>query len=1676
MAEQEGNDQQQQPPSNINENGAQAVGGLNLNSVLRQVKPGQLTYALNAQIENFDGSGITYQNESGSLLWYPFPSGYKVIGRHFIPEQDRIVFWLANPVTGGSEIGVGGSLVPTYKTLVNQPCLNFDVNFPIQKAVHKVTNCGTEVYWPDNNGRRFIDIDNLPYAQSIQGSTQTPCDTVTLPTIDCNKLQVQPNFSTPQLSYKEVTGGGEIIEGEYQFAIQYTNYQGDPYTAYYSFTNGVPILDPLKVGPDFNYPTGKSIHIQIDNIDTTGIYDYFNLAVIKTINGIASVDLVGTYQITKASQTVIYTGQSKDNIKLSINDIFQKYVFFEKAGDITTVQDVLVWDDLETNERISYQEIANKVQLQWVTYIIPPTKGGYKDELNAANLEGYMRDEQYPFDMVVGLKNGYQSDRFPIPGRVATDFDLEVINNGDSVANVGDVCETPQGQPRWKVYNTAKAIDFDPQFLANKDNACYEGPYQYGKFGYWESVETYPCNAAVWGELAGQPIRHHKFPDSSVTHHHDDQGNIYPLGVRLDALQLQTLINTSSLTQKQKDQIAYIKIVRGNRAANKSVIAKGLLYNVGAYTKDNSSYFYPNYPFNDLREDPFIKGSTDLTIGQIVASNYENNDSVGGTPTLLYTALIPANTVKTDGDVLQATYLGIFNGNTGNAFVPAVKSIFISINGKVVFNSGSFTAGTGTTWNIVSTITRASVNSLIIATKLKLFGTVSKTINQSFTYNGVDLNSPLTINLTGISILSTEDGDISTESEVIKYEPGAGNLVKKSPFLNGFSTAESLKRFTFHSPDTSFFQPTLGTQLKLESIECGTARSHFVQVKGHSKYKFHSLASYLTALGIGIGIGFASATIGVSTEVFSGSAAFTAYSTFNDIFDKLIPRRNFAYQFNSVGNYNTSVLIPNNNNNKVRALDIAAYLSPGLQSVGDQLTINNYQRESSVFLRTTSSVPFPDTYGGVPHDTSRYTLSHTGCDPGFSDNPISAYYGSIKSEVVDQYGQIQSYATVDTGFQLPINLNNTFIDGKNQFHDIFGGDTFINKFAFKRKLPFFVDNRVGFPDDSDVFYDLLGNIGSPSFWFSTDVTEGSGGAFGIGSLFGVKVNSFDCKDGNFFYDSGKFYLFAYGIPYFYVESAVNVDYRQASNGKEGDFFPHVSSDVPDDWLQEQHVTILQDNVYNYNKSFSKQNDENVFTTLPTNFVPNQACTQKYPNKAIWSDVQEDTVYYKKNNWLIYKPASYFDFPLNYGKLMSLEGIENREVIARFENRMVSYNTLLTLNTSAPNAAYIGNDSLFRSAPPVDLSDTDGGYAGTQHKMFIKTENGHISIDAKRGQIMIIPATSPYYQRRQLKDLAGLEQGAKEFFCENLEFRILKTFPNYPIDNAFNGVGLHGVYDTKYNRLIITKFDYEVTNPRLKYNATLHKFFDGTTEISLGDPSYFCSRSFTLSFSFLTGTWVSFHSYLPNYFVTGPSYFFAGSNTKESFWIHNRTYTLFNNFFGEQAPYIIEYPFAYKYQDELLQNVKDYSKVLKYLDDNDYQNFVEVDDIYFNKCVLYNSQQTSGVRNLVIRPKNNIAIGLKYPKFNSDSIDILVTKSNNFYNYNDIWDVVKSKATPFFLRDCNSLSVDKRLVTTNLDYGVKSFKKAPLMAKDLRIRHILDNTSQYKIISQFILAPSQISYK
>jgi hypothetical protein len=204
--------------------------------------------------------------------------------------------------------------------------------------------------------------------------------------------------------------------------------------------------------------------------------------------------------------------------------------------------------------------------------------------------------------------------------------------------------------------------------------------------------------------------------------------------------------------------------------------------------------------------------------------------------------------------------------------------------------------------------------------------------------------------------------------------------------------------------------------------------------------------------------------------------------------------------------------------------------------------------------------------------------------------------------------------------------------------------------------------------------------------------------------------------------------------------------------------------------------------------------------------------------------------------------------------------------------------MLTVQTSNPQAAYLGNSSLFRSAPPIDFAETDLGYVGSQNKMLLKIPQGQITIDAKRGQVFLISGPA--------KDISSFGSGLNRFFTDHLAFEILRYFPTVDVDNHFNGVGLHGVFDSKYDRVIISKLDYIPLSTDVKYDETTKEFYinrilgNATLRqvVNLTDSDYFCSKSWTLSFNLNTNTWVSFHSYVPNFYVGENNFFYSGMNT------------------------------------------------------------------------------------------------------------------------------------------------------------------------------------------------------
>lgn len=1643
---------------------SQAIYGLSLDSVQWQNKPGTLTYALNCNLQTKDGFSITYGNEYSNFLCVEFPEGYKVIGKHYIPERDEIIFALVKPGDRKSEIGrvkhyncngyevnntekecktcyKGKKLISEvittdacceYETIINQDCLEFDetMSHPV-RMTHKLTNCGYRLYFTDNNlNLKYLDLDDTVQKDSCGNEL----------TFDCDRIKIFKDFCSPKIVPSEISGGGSLPAGMYQALIAYTDKHGQEYSDYFEATNPVAIFD-RTITTQTDYITNKSIRFDITH--NTDIFDYFKVVIIKTVNEIPEYIEAGVYRIGITS--VLYTNNDPALPRTSLAKIRIGKPVYNKANFIAESSDHLLLADLEGDPDYNFQPFANNMKLFWETVSMPNDKNNsYANGIIVSMFKGYMRDEVYPFGIRFKLKNGKKTKAYHIPNYEAYSFQLTPVAN-DDVRPDEDCDDVPSFLPRWKVYNTASNLgssEVSGETYPDKQ-VCDVRRFQKGEFAYWESTETYPCDERIWGDLAGKPIRHHKFPDSLVTHIHDcfDNENdvnrptklplqtikdsqydinhksfIYPIGVRLDENTFNYWIantrifdpQTQDYTIPMTDLICGFELVRGNRVGHKSVHAKGLLYDVAKCTEfdgpnKTKEYFFPNYPYNDLRPDVYLSNNRDIYNSPDPNDTKEESVRLHGFPT---------NPVTSGEDDFR----------------------------RFTFHSPD-----------------THFQRSMIGTHLKL------------------------------------------ETEEFGMQEGH------------FPSVESHPRYKFLTKFDSTLSALIGTFSGLK-IESGLETQATLTASENRTGKISFDYADFTA------------------------AATQTYKIIEDI----VPRTNFAYMYASRGVYNNYVGVPNDQGKKIRSIEIGRYLSPDNQNIGDTNTIYNFQRESSVYFRVNKAYKKSVSGSVGPFlydrdDYSRFTLGNNSLDNSWCRKPdkingsrIRSWYASMKSVVPDQYGTIENIDYVTTGYSVTLDENNQY---KPTYYPAFGGDIFINRFSLKRKMPFFTQNMVGRPDDTPFDYDLVPNVGFPNYYIDTSPDElalkeivdgttvglaavalgafaasialpGGGIAASIAALTStaatsaaaarifmkmmatmVPKNNLDCdttpanldfnsltdvagtfSNATLLYQSGKFYLSSYGIPSFFVESDINVDMRHATNDKEHNFYPNVGTGIPDSWLQEKNVPILHDNSYNYNATYSIQNNKEYIESF-NNYDFNKLCQSDFPNRVIYSDKSSNEENF--DNWLKFGANNYFDFDKSLGKIVSIDSLENNKILVRFENSVQIFNTRITLQSNSPYEIAVSNSGLF-AQEPIEFSKTNTGHGGSQHMAFEKTPVGYFWVDAKRGEVF-----------RFKEGLDEISRTNYNWFKEHLPFKILNDFPTINIDNAYKQVGLSLCWDERYERLFLTKLDYELL-PEYKGRIEMvegENFIlydsDTPTQVQLTDARYFSNRSFTISWSPRINNWVSFHSFLPNYYVSLPTHFISGTQT--SIWNHNLSSLSYQTYYGTLYPYILEFPISNVPQREMIKSVTVNTDILKYLNETDYYSMNSLNDenynVFFNKAIIYNKEQCSGVLNLIETPINNSFLRAQYPIHNPDSISILYSKTNKVYSFNTFYDITRNHENqqPIFTNDWDQLQneypIDKVINIDSTLYANLA-KKVPLISNQTCVRLIQDQYSRYKFINNF----------
>jgi hypothetical protein len=300
-------------------------------------------------------------------------------------------------------------------------------------------------------------------------------------------------------------------------------------------------------------------------------------------------------------------------------------------------------------------------------------------------------------------------------------------------------------------------------------------------------------------------------------------------------------------------------------------------------------------------------------------------------------------------------------------------------------------------------------------------------------------------------------------------------------------------------------------------------------------------------------------------------------------------------------------------------------------------------------------------------------------------------------------------------------------------------------------------------------------------------------------------------------------------------------------------------------------------------------------------------------------------------------------------------------------------------------------------------------------------------------------------------------GMRWWFAKYLPSQLLLTYPGYPLyDNIVKGVGVSMVYDNTTEIVYISKRDYKPKVSNLTFDAN-GNFFSGATPVALTNTNYFEPASWTISFDTKSSTWTSFHDWIPTFLLPGKNHFMSVNGN--SIWKHNVRCDLFCNFYGQNYPWEVEWVSATGQQVNTVRSIEYLIEGYKYF--NDCRDKFHILDANFDQAMIYNSEQISGLLNLILPSKSNPLDMLTYPRINPSSIDINFSKEEQKYRINQFWDVTKDRGefsgatVPIILTQPNGYQYAANPAAVN-------YAKAALQRK--KFRHFVNRVWMRKNVS------------
>ena len=543
------------------------------------------------------------------------------------------------------------------------------------------------------------------------------------------------------------------------------------------------------------------------------------------------------------------------------------------------------------------------------------------------------------------------------------------------------------------------------------------------------------------------------------------------------------------------------------------------------------------------------------------------------------------------------------------------------------------------------------------------------------------------------------------------------------------------------------------------------------------------------------------------------------------------------------------------------------------------------------------------------------------------------------------------------------------------------------------------------------------------------------------------------------------------------ESTVNASLRTIDLTTQANNI-YINGDSFIDYLNSQDLIVDPElgtnipleyrNYLRYNLDYSKIQQEKPEFPLSSQYDYCDDCNNKNPFRLLYSEraYQEDLT----DNYRIFLANNYRDLDGETGEITNI--FVQKDDLYATTNKAAYFIPVRpqTLQTNE-TAAFIGIGDVL-SVPPKRLLTSDFSFGGCQDaESLVTTEHGTIWADGFSGRMFLLT-----------DGLQVINKGMESFFHNNLELKLATDLRNAvseewecrtTLDQEFSA-GMFAAYDPSVQTYYLHKKDYRLINPGtltlLSSSSVLNDFVydpitkrfgvatgpSAMTDLAFSDEDEFEDISWNISYHIPSESWISFHSWLPNYMFSSEDRLFTYKKSLNDLtfdvWAH-RTGE-YGNFWNIKHNFILE--MISNLEPNRTKVFKNMSVVMDVMEfDTDKKQWFYDTDTTFTHATFYTDDQITDENRIVEKDSGGLFDAVDYL-----TLVVRADRTTDQWNFSELRDIsINHNTEPLFTTDWDDLPgfsggynyVDKIVNQTIIDVNKLNFNQGRLRGEWLGAR-------------------------